>query len=120
MVQFLLRRDKYDRFRFAPLQSEFAGTLLKKHEIDALDLDSVSLVTDYGTVSEKAFTRSDAVIRASWDLGGGWRIFEVGRMIPRRMRDWFYSRVAGNRYRIFGKYESCPIPRPEDREKFIE
>jgi predicted DCC family thiol-disulfide oxidoreductase YuxK len=120
LVQFLLRRDKHDRFRFAPLQSEFAASLLKKHGIDAADLDSVSVVADYGVASEKAFTKSDAVLRATWELGGIWRIGEVGRLVPRGVRDWLYDRVARNRYRMFGKYETCPIPTPEQRQKFID
>ena len=120
LVQFLLRRDKHDRFRFAPLQSKFASSLLKKHGIDAADLDSISVVADYGLASEKAFAKSDAVLRATWELGGIWRMGEVGRLVPRSLRDWLYDRVARNRYRMFGKYETCPIPRPEQRKKFID
>ena len=120
LVQFLLRHDKRDRFRFAPLQTEFASSLLTKHGINAADLDSVSVVADYGLATEKAFTKSDAVLRATWELGGIWRAGEIGRMIPRRTRDWLYDRVARNRYRMFGKYETCPVPRPGQREKFID
>ena len=120
LVQFLLRHDKHDRFRFAPLQSEFAASLLKKHGINASDLDSVSVIVDYGVASESAFTKSDAVIRATWELGGIWRAGEIGRIIPRSIRNWFYDRVARNRYRMFGKYETCPMPGPEDRGKFFD
>lgn len=120
LVRFLLRFDRHDRFRFAALQSEFAGSLLRKHGISSADLNSVSIVTDYGLPAERAFTKSDAVLRAAWDLGGIWRIGEIGRIVPRVMRDWFYDRVAQNRYRMFGKYETCPMPRAEDREKFLE
>jgi len=120
LVQFLLRCDKHDRFRFATLQSEFAASLLKKHGIDAANLDSVSVVADYGLATEKAFTKSDAVLRATWELGGLWRAGEVGRVIPRSVRDWFYERVAQRRYRMFGKYETCPTPAPEHKKKFIE
>ncbi len=120
VVKFLLRHDKHDRFRFAPLQSEFAASLLNKHGINAADLDSVSLVAHYALATEKAFTRSDAVLRAIWELGGIWRVGEIGRVIPRSVRNWFYDRVARNRYRVFGKYETCPIPRSEDRRKFID
>lgn len=120
LVQFLLRQDKRDRFRFTPLQSEFASSLLKKHGINASDLDTVSVVADYGLPSEKAFTRSDAVLRATWELGSIWRMGEIGRMIPRSLRDWVYDRVARSRYRIFGKYETCPLPKPEHRRKFLD
>lgn len=120
LVQFLLRHDRHDSFRFAALQSEFASSLLRKHGIDAADLNSVSVVADYGLEAERAFTKSDAVLRASWDLGGMWRIGEVGRLLPRAIRDWFYDLVARDRYRMFGKYETCPMPKAEDRVKFIQ
>lgn len=120
MVRFLLRFDGHDRFRFATLQSEFANTLLRKHGLNAADLDSVSIITDYNLPAERSFTKSDAVLRSAWELGGFWRIGEAGRVLPRKMRDWLYDRVANNRYRIFGKYETCPLPKPEYRAKFIE
>lgn len=120
MVRFLVRHDKRDRFRFVPLQSEFAASLLKRHGINAADLDSVSIVADYGRATEEAFTKSDAVLRANWELGGVWRLGEVGRLLPRALRDWLYDRVARNRYRIFGKLAACPVPRPEDRHKFLD
>jgi predicted DCC family thiol-disulfide oxidoreductase YuxK len=119
LVRFLLRHDRHDSFRFAPLQGDFASTLLHKHGINAADLNSVSIVTDYGKPSERAFTKSDAVLRAAWDLGGSWRIAELGRVLPRAMLDWFYDWVARNRYRWFGKHDTCPLPRAEDREKFV-
>ena len=120
LVQFLLRHDRYDRFRFAPLQNEFAASLLNRHGIDAADLDSVSIVADYGLEAEKAFAKSDAVLRALWELGGLWRTGEIGRIVPRTVRDWLYDGVARRRYAMFGKYETCPMPRPEDRGKFID
>jgi predicted DCC family thiol-disulfide oxidoreductase YuxK len=120
LVRFLLHFDRNDRFLFAPLQSDFAVALLSKHGINAADLNSVSIVTDYSLPAERAFTKSDAVLRASWDLGGIWRIGELGRLLPRTVRDWFYDRVARNRYRLFGKYDTCPLPRPEHRAKFIQ
>jgi predicted DCC family thiol-disulfide oxidoreductase YuxK len=119
LVRFLLRFDRHDRLRFGPLQSDFAASLLSKHCINSVDLDSISVITGYGLPTERAFTKSDAVLRASWDLGGVWRVAEIGRLIPRAARDWFYDRVARNRYRVFGKYEACPMPRPQDRGKFL-
>ncbi len=120
LVRFLLRFDRRNCFRYAALQSDFAGQVLQKHGLNPRDLDSVTVITNYGLPSERAFTKSDAVMRAAWDLGGAWRIAETGRVIPRAIRDWFYDRIARNRYRIFGKYDSCPIPRPEHRSNFID
>ena len=120
LVRFLLRHDRHDSFRYAALQSEFSSSLLRKHLLNTADLNSVSIVTDYGLPTERAFTKSDAVLRASWELGGIWRIGEIGRLIPRSFRDSLYDLVARNRYRMFGKYETCPMPKAEDREKFVE
>jgi predicted DCC family thiol-disulfide oxidoreductase YuxK len=119
LVRFLLRFDRHDCFRFAALQSDFAASVLQKHGINTADLDSVSIVTEYGLATERAFTKSDAVLRAAWDLGGIWRVSEAGRVLPRALRNWFYDLVARNRYRMFGKYETCPMPRAEDRAKFV-
>jgi predicted DCC family thiol-disulfide oxidoreductase YuxK len=120
MVRILLQHDRRDRFRFAPLESEFASSLLRKHGVNAADLDSVSLVVDYGLRTERAYTRSEAVLRAARDLGGVWRVGGLGWAIPGTVRDWLYGRVARNRYRMFGRYETCPMPRPEERGKFVE
>jgi predicted DCC family thiol-disulfide oxidoreductase YuxK len=120
LVRILLQHDRRDRFRFAPLQSEFASSLLAKHGINAADLDSVSLVVDYGLKTERTFTRSDAVLRATRELGGIWRSGGLGRVLPKTTRDWLYDLVARNRYRMFGKYETCPTPRGQERKKFIE
>ena len=64
LVQFLLKRDPHDRFRFASLQSDFSTELLKRRGIDALDLDTVHVVVDYGKPGEKVLSRSDAIIHA--------------------------------------------------------
>ena len=119
LVQFLLRYDRHDRFRFAPLQSDFAASLLARHGLNASDLNSVSVVADHGLPTEQSFTKSDAVLRASWDLGGIWRSAEIARLLPPFFRNWFYDLVARNRYRIFGRHDSCPLPKPEHRAKFI-
>jgi predicted DCC family thiol-disulfide oxidoreductase YuxK len=119
MVQFLLRHDCHDRFRFSPLQSDFAASLLAKHGLNASDLDSVSIVADHGLPTEQAFAKSDAVLRAATELGSGWRAAGLARIFPRPFRDWFYDLVARNRYRVFGKYDTCPIPKSEHRAKFI-
>ena len=119
-VQFLLKRDRHDRFRFASLQSEFAANLLTRHGIDPTNLDTVYAVIDYGKTNEKLLAKSDAFLLFGRVLGGGWSVTRVGRVIPRAVRNWLYDLVASNRYRVFGKSESCMLPDPAYKHKFLE
>jgi len=119
LVQFLLKRDPHDRFRFASLQSDFSTELLKRRDIDALDLDTVHVVVDYGKPGEKVLSRSDAIIHALSQIGGMWEIFRAGKVVPRPLRDSFYKLVATNRYRFFGKYDVCQMPEERFKHKFL-
>lgn len=120
LVQFLLKRDTHDRFRFASLQSEFAHNLLRHHGADAHDLDTVYVVKDYGQPDQSLLARSDAVLYMLGQLGGVWKFAGVGRVLPKVFRDAIYKVVALNRYRVFGKYESCMLPEPQHRQKFLD
>jgi len=120
LVQFLLKRDRRDRLRFASLQSEFASTVLKRHGLDPADLDTVYLIVNSGKTDEQLLSRSDAIIKAVASLGGIWQIILSGKVLPRSLRDMLYRVVAANRYRVFGKSDSCMMPEPKHRQKFIE
>ena len=120
LVQFLLKRDNRDRFRFASLQSEFAHNLLKRHGADPHDLDTVYLVKNYGQPGESLLARSDAVLYMLDQLGGVWKLAVIGRVLPKILRDAVYKMVARNRYRVFGKHESCMLPEPKHRARFLD
>ena len=121
LVQFLLKRDRHDRLRFASLQSEFASKVLSRHGIDPKDLDTLHVVENYEQSDERVFNRSDAILRASRELGGIWKFAaNIGRVVPRAFRNLFYRFVANNRYRVFGKYETCILPEPRHRAKFLD
>ena len=120
LVQFILKRDIHDRFRFASLQSEFGDQLLKRHGYDSRDLDTFYLVTNHGKPTESVLMRSDAILEVVATLGGVWKLAGVGAVIPKVMRDGMYSVVARNRYRVFGKSESCMLPSAEHRAKFLD
>jgi predicted DCC family thiol-disulfide oxidoreductase YuxK len=120
LVQFLLKRDRHDRLRFASLQSEFASSLLKRHGLDSRDLDTVYLVLDYKQSSERVLARSDAILYLLRQLGGVWGIAGLGRVLPKWVRDGIYKIIAGNRYRVFGKYDNCLLPEEEHRHKFLD
>jgi predicted DCC family thiol-disulfide oxidoreductase YuxK len=118
--QFLLKRDQHDRFRFASLQSEFADTLLKRHGKDPTDLDTFYVAIDYGEPGERLLSRSDGILYVVTQLDGVWKLAGAGRVVPKFLRDAMYRLVARNRYRVFGKYESCMMPDPQHRHKFLE
>ena len=118
--QFLLKRDKHDRFRFASLQGDFAAELLRRHGADAKDLDTVYVVIDHGQPTEHLLARSDAILYLVTKLDGIWKLAVAGRVLPKPLRDSIYKIVARNRYRVFGKYESCLLPDPKHRDKFLD
>lgn len=120
LVQFILKHDYNDRFRFAALQSDFSFKLLSKHGHDPHDLDTVYLVKNYNQSGEDLLMRSDAILYTLNKLGGIWSLSVIGRLIPRALRDVFYKIVARNRYSIFGKHESCMLPEPKYRAKFLD
>jgi predicted DCC family thiol-disulfide oxidoreductase YuxK len=120
LVAFLLRRDRRDQFRFAPLQSELAQTVLRRYGLDPNDCDTVVVFADFRQPAEQALTRSEAALWAIGRLGGIWRTFAIAKLIPLSVREAVYRFIARRRYRIFGNYDACPLPRPEDRRKFLD
>jgi predicted DCC family thiol-disulfide oxidoreductase YuxK len=119
-VQILLKRDRHDRLRFASLQSDFAGTLLKRHGMDHQDLDTVYAVLNYEEAGEALLAKGDAVLFFAKAIGGVWNIARLGRIIPRPIRNWLYDLVARHRYQVFGKYEACILPDPFHKHKFVD
>jgi predicted DCC family thiol-disulfide oxidoreductase YuxK len=119
-VQFLLKHDRQDRFRFASLQSDFAVNLLKRHGIDPTTLDTVYAVVNHDEANEQLLAKSDAFLLFGKVLGGIWNVVRLGRIMPRPVRNWLYDLVAANRYRVFGKSESCVLPDPAYKHKFLE
>jgi len=119
-VQKIIARDRRDRFRFAPLQGALAANLLKRHEIRAIDLNSVYLVLDPNGPREEVLARSRAIARTWQELGGFNKV--LGSLISafRWLADIGYSFVAKNRYRWYGKYDACPLPTAEQRKKFLD
>ena len=121
LVQFLLKHDKDGRLRFASLQSDFAEKVLRRHGFDAKDLDTVHVVENYDQPDERVLQRSDAILRAGRELGGFWSASSsVARIVPRALRDLVYRFVATNRYRVFGKYDTCMLPDPSQRSRFLD
>jgi predicted DCC family thiol-disulfide oxidoreductase YuxK len=121
LVQFVLKHDSQDRFRFASLQTDFAARVLRRHGAAPEDLDTVYLVLDHALPGERLASRSDAAVVILRELGGGWSLLGLAiRVFPGWLRNWGYNLVARNRYRFFGKFDSCPVPDEKVRRKFLE
>ncbi|GAA3989184.1 thiol-disulfide oxidoreductase DCC family protein [Hymenobacter antarcticus] len=117
-VQFVIRQDPKGRFRFAALQSEAGQALLATYGLTppagAAELDSVLLLS-----GGQFYSHSSAVLRIARGLGGVWALAGVGGLLPRAWRDALYRFIARNRYRWFGRQESCMLPTPELRARFL-
>lgn len=112
-VDFILKRDRQGLFRFAPLQGETAAAVLGELSPDSLTW-SFYLWDETGLSD-----RSTAALRIGRKLGGIYHLSALGWLVPRFMRDAIYGFVARNRYRWFGKKETCRIPKPAERARFL-
>ena len=113
-VLFIIKRDPKAKFKFASLQSEFGKSHLEKFGLPVTELNSVLLIKD-----GKLFQKSNAALEIAKQLGGGWPVFYVFKLVPAFLRDGFYNWIARNRYRWFGKKDACMIPTPELKSRFL-
>lgn len=112
-VQFVLRRDRAARYRFAPLQGSTAGERVPA-SLDPRTSQTV-ILEDAGRFR----VRSDAALAILSGLGGAWRVAGLLRVIPRPLRDAVYDLVARNRERWFGRRAECRVPEPAERDRFL-
>ena len=113
-VQLILRNDRRGRFRFAALQSEAGRALLEKFGLSPESLDSVVLVE-----GDQAWRKSRAALRIARRMDAPWPLLWPLMIVPRPLADLVYGLIAKNRYRIFGKLDTCMIPPPEVRARFL-
>ncbi|EKN70057.1 hypothetical protein BABA_06761 [Neobacillus bataviensis LMG 21833] len=113
-VQFIIKRDPVGKFKFASLQSAIGQELLKKHG-HKTTISSFVLIEN-----GKAYVKSGAAIRISKQLYGLWKVPTVFLVIPPFIRDNLYDVIAKNRYKWFGKKDSCLLPTPEWKDRFLE
>jgi predicted DCC family thiol-disulfide oxidoreductase YuxK len=118
--RFVLARDRAGRFRFAALQGAVAGEILARHGRDPRDLDTLYVVLGHGRPDERLLRKSDAALWILGQLGGAWRAVGALRVVPRGVRDLGYDLVARARYRLFGRYDTCPLPDPRHRARFLD
>ena len=113
-VNFVIKRDPGNVFKFAPLQEKQGALLLKTHAIDIQKLDSIVLIEN-GNV----YIKSSAALRIARKMSNLWPLFFVLLIIPSFIRDGVYDFIAKNRYKWFGKKEQCMIPTLGLKEKFL-
>ncbi len=113
-VQFIIKRDKKNHFRFASLQSSEGQKLLAHHELPVNDFNSFVLVEN-----GRAYTRSTGALKVTKKLSGLWSLLYGFIVVPKFVRDNIYNLIAKNRYKWFGKKDSCMIPTPEIMAKFL-
>ena len=113
-VQFIIRHDKSKALKFASLQSNTGQELIAKYNIPK-DVDSVIFIEN-----GNAFTKSEAALRIADNFGGVWKMMRILKVIPAFISNLFYDIIARNRYKWFGKKETCMIPSPEIRNRFMD
>ena len=119
-VVFLLKRDRTGRLRFGALQGKSAAAVRLRHpDLPPAD-ETFVLVARPDSVDERVRVRSDAALTALAHLGGLYRLATVLKVIPRPLRDALYSAVARRRTRWFGRLDTCRVPTPAERVRFLE
>jgi predicted DCC family thiol-disulfide oxidoreductase YuxK len=119
-VQFVLGHDRAGKFRFAALQSHFAKDV-SRDTADVGTLRTIYVVLRNQAGEQKLLSKSDAALCILDELGGLWRFAAtILRMFPRTLRDCGYDLIARHRYRFFGRYDTCPLPDPKVRGRFLD
>jgi predicted DCC family thiol-disulfide oxidoreductase YuxK len=114
-IQYIIKHDKKDTFRFAPLQSDIGASVLEEFEVDVVNTDSIILYSPDKGISIK----STAALNIARRLGFPRNLAIVFFIIPAFIRNIFYDHVARNRYKWYGRKEECMIPTPDLQDKFI-
>ncbi len=115
VVNFTIKKDTKGKFKFAALQSESGQALLNKFGLSTKDFNSFIFIS-----GDKYFIKSSAVLHVLKELRIVWILFYIFIVIPRPIRDFMYSIIAKTRYTIFGKQNTCFIPSPDIKRKFLD
>lgn len=113
-IDFIIKRDRHNKFLVGALQDGFSKELLSKHQVKEDYLDSLVLLEN-----GEIFYKSTAALKIARKLSGLWPVFYPLIILPTRLRDPVYDFIGKNRYRWFGKKNTCRIPTPEEKAKFL-
>lgn len=113
-VNFIIKRDPEAKFVFTPMQSDLAEALMRKHEIFNVGVDTFLLIKN-----GQCFLWSNAALEITKDLSGLWFLFLGFKIVPTKIRDYFYKIFARNRYKLFGRQPTCMIPTEKIKNRFI-
>ncbi|MBM7605449.1 putative DCC family thiol-disulfide oxidoreductase YuxK [Metabacillus crassostreae] len=113
-VQFIIRADKKELFKFTSLQSTTGQSLLTKVKLPTSHFDSIVMIED-----GKVYTKSTAALKVCKKLGGIWLFLYPLMLIPKPFRDGIYQLIAKNRYKWFGKSNDCMLPSPDIKKRFL-
>lgn len=114
-VQFIIKNDKKDIFRFAPLQSDLGKEICSYIGVDQTKIDSIILYNP----GIAYYYKSSAAIEIAEGLGGIYSLVSIFKIFPEKLRNYIYDYIAKNRYKWYGKKESCMIPTTELKAKFL-
>ncbi len=114
-VQFVIKRDTKQQFRFASLQSQYGQQILAQHQLPQNEFNSFIFIEN-----GEIYTKSTAALRVAKQLSGLWPMLFGFIIIPSFIRDAVYNFIAQNRYRWFGKREACMLPSPQQRQLFLD
>ncbi|MBU2927177.1 thiol-disulfide oxidoreductase DCC family protein [Winogradskyella psychrotolerans] len=115
-VLYVIKRDKNENFLFAPLQSDIGKTIINKFNIDTEETDSILL---YNPKKDKLTYKSTAALFVASQLRFPTNLLSIFLIVPGFIRNWVYTYIAKHRYKWYGKKESCMIPTPELKSKFL-
>lgn len=112
--RFLIRFDREKRFKLASVQSPEGQAILRWYGMPTDSYETMLLVE-----GPRMFTKSAAFIRIMAGLPFPWPVVAVVWLVPAPLRNWFYDRMALNRYRLFGRFDTCVLPDPDHEDRFL-
>lgn len=113
-IDFIIKRDRHNKFLVGALQDGFSKEILSKYQVKADYLDSLVLLEN-----GEIFYKSTAALKIARNLSGVWPAFYPLIFLPKWLRDPVYDFIGKNRYSWFGKKNTCRIASPEEKSKFL-
>ena len=114
-INFIIKRDKKEKFIFTTFQSEYADVLFQKYKIFNKTPDTVIVIKN-----DICYIKSDAVFEILKELSFSWSLCRIFKILPKKARDYIYDKISQNRYRFYGKKDICMTPTTQLRKRFYE